>query len=472
MCNLLPWHAIGLSSMEWRVTALRLTPGLSSCFALNRPMSNYLLPAARLILGLCLIAGFAGCAPLPLHSRTGTPNNAFIAYWPPPKGSERLRLAVKDFIDVKGVVTSAGSEYLLKNAPPAARDAKCLALARARNVDLVGKTNASEFALSLSGVNRYFGTPRNPLTRKSPLVPGGSSSGSAVAVAAGLADVAFGTDAAGSVRVPAACCGVVGLKTTLGLVPVDGVFTVDPRHLDTVGPLAKDIAHTVEGMDLLEAGFASKYQAAVAEKPSARSIRIGRLYLDGTDPRIDQAIDESLRQAGFKVVRLDDAFKARWVQANSDGTTMAEAGAWISAHGYLDKPGVSGQSKAVLALGEITYNTTYPAALRRQAGWKRALRKVFQRVDFVALPTLQALPPKVPRFVSSPLFEAQFLSTQNTEAVNFAGTPALAVPIPVDDQKIPLTSVQLVGPRLSEAALLNAGRLIEATRMHPNRGPR
>ena len=121
-----------------------------------------------------------------------------------------------------------------------------------------------------------------------------------------MADVAFGTDTAGSIRVPAAWCGVVGLKTTHGLVPIEGVFPIEPEHLDTVGPMGKDIAHTVQGMDLLQNGFAALYAAAVAAKPSAQEIRIGRLTLTGTDPKIDQAVDEALAKTGFQVVPLDD----------------------------------------------------------------------------------------------------------------------------------------------------------------------
>jgi amidase len=155
----------------------------------------------------------------------------------------------------------------------------------------VGKTSLSEFAVAPSGINDFFGTPGSPLSKKSKLIPGGSASGSAIVVANGLADVAFGTDTAGSIRVPAACCGIVGLKTTFGLVSLKGVFPVEPVHLDTVGPMAKDVDHVVQGMDLLENGFAAHYRAAVAAKPSAKKIRIGRLYLSGTDPKIDKAVD-------------------------------------------------------------------------------------------------------------------------------------------------------------------------------------
>ena len=193
-----------------------------------------------------------------LSSTTGAPD----------PNRNQLRLAVKDNIDMKGVVTTAGSEIFAKTHKPADKDAPCLAIARRRNVQIVGKTNMTEFAVSPSGMNEYFGTPVNPLKRN--LIPGGSSSGNAVALASGMADVAFGTDTAGSIRVPAACCGIVGLKTTYGLVPIEGVYPVEPKHLDTVGPMGKDIAHTVQGMELLQEGFAAKYAAAKAAKPTAR----------------------------------------------------------------------------------------------------------------------------------------------------------------------------------------------------------
>src|ERR1041385_3686632 len=170
---------------------------------------------------------------------------------------------------MKGVVTTAGSNFFLLTHQPAKADAACLAIARRRNVVIVGKTNMTEFAVAPSGMNEYFGTPRNPL--RSFLIPGGSSSGSAVAVANGEADVAFGTDTAGSIRVPAACCGIVGLKTTHGLVSIEGVHPIEAAHLDTVGPIARDIEGTVRGMDLLQGGFSGRYKQAVAAKPSAHS---------------------------------------------------------------------------------------------------------------------------------------------------------------------------------------------------------
>lgn len=423
---------------------------------------KYFDPAilTRLPIALALLALCSGCSFTPLINKKLPGNRAFIDHWPAGTNSKQLRLAVKDNIDMKGVVTTAGSQIFQQTHKPAKADAPCLAIARQRNVQIVGKTNLTEFAVSPSGINEYFGTPENPLRRS--LIPGGSSSGNAVAIASGMADVAFGTDTAGSIRVPAACCGIVGLKTTHGLVSIEGVYPIEPKHLDTVGPMGKDIASTVQGMDLLQSGFAARYAAAKAAKPSGRSIRVGRLKLKGTDPNVDVAIDEAISKAGFQIVPLDDSFRDKWDNAKKDGNTIASAGAWISDQRLQFALGVTTRTKAVIGLGEITYNTTYRAAVARQAAWQRALDKVFEKVDVIALPTLQKTPPELPLLnLRIGILEALVLDMQNTVAVNFAGNPALAMPVPISHKRVPVTSLQLVGPRLSEAELLNVGRQVE-----------
>ena len=454
---------------------------------------RHLIIAGSALSHLSLMVVLNGCAILGNRGASATRDHTFIAYWPAPETGGRLRLAVKDNIDMKGVVTTAGSEYVSQNSAPAARDAACLVIARQRNVQIVGKTNLSEFAVSPSGINDYFGTPKSPFSRWwFRYIPGGSSSGSAAAITGGLADVALGTDTTGSIRTPAACSGIVGLKTTFGLVPLKGVFPIDAEHLDTVGPMGKDIAHVVEGMNLLQNGFAEKYRAAVAAKPSAPQIKIGRLFLGdtrpgrrliggkgvgklfldvanpaglllgGTDPRIDKAVDETLASRQFEVVPLDEDFKAKWLQAQKDANVVAAAGAWISDHKYQSETGVSARTKSVILLGGVLHKAAYRRALQRQAEWQRTLSRVFKKVDFIALPTLQTLPLTIPLVGNSALLEARVLALQNTSPVNFAGNPALALPIPVHNAGVPVTSLQLIGPRLSEAELLNAGRLVEA----------
>src|SRR6266576_2536510 len=403
----------------------------------SRHAGSTWLPLTLASLVLC-----SGCSFLPRPNKLSG-NRAFIAYWPPDPNSKGLRLAVKDNIDVKGVVTTAGSEIFSVTHKPAKKDAACLAIARRRKVQIVGKTNMTEFAISPSGMNEYFGTPVNQLKRN--LIPGGSSSGNAVALASGMADMAFGTDTAGSNRVPAACCGIVGLKTTYGLIPIEGVHPVEPEHLDTVGPMGKDIDHTVQGMELLQDGFAAKYAAAKAAKPTARSIRVGRLKLKGTNPKIDQAIDDALAKTGFQVVTLDDSVSDKFEQAEKDGNTVASSGAWISDERFQFALGVTARTQSVIRFGQVTYTTGYRSALARRGAWQRTLSKVFETVDLIALPTLQKRPPGIPLLnLRIGILEAEMLQLQNTVAVNFAGNPALAVPVPLRGARVPVTSLQLI----------------------------
>jgi amidase len=432
---------------------------MSGLFSLLFRVATFKSEVVRTILLAICVLGLGGCAIPNARPKSATRDKAFIEYWPPANDSKKLRLAVKDLIDMKGVVTTGGSEFLAKHRPPAERDASCLAIARKTGVQLVGKTNLSELAVAVSGLNAYYGTPRNPMDGGR--IPGGSSSGSAVAVANNEADVAFGTDTAGSVRVPAAACGVVGLKTTFGLISLDGVYPIAPKYLDTVGPMARDIAGAVRGMDLLQGGFSGRYKQAAAAKSSGQSIRIGRLYVEGTNPRIDRAVDDALAATGFKVVNLSPEFTKKWDQAQKDAATVAAVGAWKYDQKLQGESQVTIRTKAVIATGGAQYPKAYREALRRRTAWKAELDRVFVAVDFIALPTLKNIPLHMPLFGGTIAFEARALALQNTQAVNFAGVPALAVPIPVSHASVPLTSLQLIGRPLAEAQLLNAGRLVE-----------
>jgi Asp-tRNA(Asn)/Glu-tRNA(Gln) amidotransferase A subunit family amidase len=405
-----------------------------------------------------LVLCFYGCA-LPLRPNASvTRDRAFISYWPVSGDSGKIRLAVKDVIDMKGKVTTAGSQYLAKNSPPARQDAALLRRARRPDVAIVGKTNLTEFALGATGANEFYGTPINPFDRHR--IPGGSSSGSAVAVANEEADVAFGSDSAGSVRIPAACCGILGLKTTFGLIPLKGVFPLSPKYLDTIGPMATDVRNLGKGMELLDAGFSTRYETAKSGQPSAKQITIGRLYVPGTDSKIEQAIDDVLRSCRFRVVRLGDDFRDQWGQAQSNGITIAITDGWLSDRRYLGKPGVAATTQATILLGEFQNDTAYKSALKARRSWRRELRRVFDKVDYIALPTLKSLPPHKLLFERSAIFEARVLGLQNTVAVNFAGNPAIAIPIPYPDRHFPVTSLQLIGPNFSEGGLVNAARLI------------
>lgn len=165
--------------------------------------------------------------------------DAMVALGLPPGPLAGMVVGVKDIIDVAGLPTGGGS-LTRADAAPAAWDAPVVQRLRAAGALVTGKTHTVEFAFGGWGTNVSLGTPRNPWDRAIARVPGGSSSGSGVAVAAGLVPAALGSDTGGSVRLPAAFCGVVGLKTTAGLLPTDGVLPLSPRF-DTVGPLARSV---------------------------------------------------------------------------------------------------------------------------------------------------------------------------------------------------------------------------------------
>jgi amidase len=354
-----------------------------------------------------------------------------------------LRVAVKDLIDVAGLPTTAGSRAIAERARPAAADAACLAglrdaIARGQAC-LAGKTNLHELAYGISGINAVFGTPVNPLD---PLrVPGGSSSGSAVAVASGEADVAYGSDTGGSIRIPAACCGVAGLKTTWGRIPLTGVWPLAPS-LDTVGPMARDVAGLIAGMKLLEPGFS-------AGAPAPRVV--GRVVI-GADPIIDHAVDSALAATGWDVIQIGlDGLD----QATVAAMTVLDAEAWASDGEYtVAAPDQIGRD--VLArLREAS--TITPAALgvaRADAvRWRATLSSLWERVDLLALPTLLGFPPTLDK--SREMVRIRGL----TSPVNLAGVPALALPVPTGG---PLpASIQLIGPAGGEEILLAAGAILE-----------
>ena len=361
-----------------------------------------------------------------------------------PTSGPGLRVAVKDLIDVAGLPTTAGSRAIAEQARPAAADAACLAGLRAAmargQACLAGKTNLHELAYGISGINAAFGTPVNPLD---PLrVPGGSSSGSAVAVASGEADISYGSDTGGSIRIPAACCGIAGLKTTWGRIPLTGVWPLAPS-LDTVGPMARDVAGLIAGMELLEPGFS-------AALPGARVV--GRVVI-GADPTIDNAVDAALAATGWEVVVVDlDGLD----QATTAAMTVLDAEAWACDGGYAEAaPDKIGPDVLARLRGASTIT---PAALSVARGhaerWRATLSSLWERVDLLALPTLLGFPPTLDK--SREMLRIRGL----TSPVNLAGLPALALPVP-SGGPLP-ASIQLIGPAGGEESLLAAGAVLEA----------
>ncbi len=360
-------------------------------------------------------------------------------------GADVPRLAVKDVIDVAGVPTTAGSAVVAETVRPALADAACLEGARQAGARVVGKTNLVELALGTTGLNPWFGTPVNPLDAR--LIPGGSSSGSAVAVATGEAEVAFGTDTGGSIRIPSACCGTAGLKTTWGRIPVTGVWPL-ASSLDTIGPMAAGVAGLVLGMGWLEPGFAP------ASSPPRR---LGRLRLS-TDPAIEGAVDAALATSELEVVEVG---LAEWDRAwELAGRILVAEAAVSNTHlaGQLERldPAVA----ARLDEGRRLTAAQLEEARAFQAWWRSAFLALLARVDLVALPTMTGFPPLLGDAYLAPLSVA-------TRPVNLAGLPALALPVPCAGP-VP-ASLQLVGPPGGEEDLVAAGALVEACAGRPSR---
>jgi amidase len=357
------------------------------------------------------------------------------------------RVAVKDLIDMAGLPTTAGSRPLADAARPAERDAACLAGLRAAmdagRARFAGKTNLHELAYGISGINGAFGTPVNPLDPVR--VPGGSSSGSGTAVASGEADIAYGTDTGGSIRIPAACCGITGLKTTWGRVPTDGIRPL-AHGLDTVGPMARDVAGVAEGMALLEPGFTV---AGTAPRT------IGVLTIDA-DPVITEAIDAALRTAEFEVVPvripgLDEVIAA--------SVTVLDAQAWRANADLVAAAGDRLGHDVRMRLGQASAITPAEIVTAEAviAAWRETLDALWQQVDFLAAPTLLGYPPLLDQ--AGLMFRLRAL----TSPVNAAGVPSLALPVPARGRAegpIP-PSVQLIGPRNGEEQLLAAGARLE-----------
>ena len=351
------------------------------------------------------------------------------------------RLAVKDCIDIAGLPTTAGCPVVAEMAEPAGADAAVVTSAREGGARIVGKTGLTELCWSASGVNHWSGTPVNP--RDPRRLPGGSSSGSAVAVATGEADVAFGTDTGGSVRIPAACCGVAGLKTAYGRVPVKGVYPLAPT-LDTVGPLGPDLAAVELGMRLLEPSF----QAPDWPGP----LTAGRVELPDrlgeAEPVVAAAVDRALAAAGVTVTRVPG-----W-DADAAGSAI---GVLIDAEGFRGNaylmPYLRQLSPHVRRNLERGARLT-PADRAVAERARTAVRAGFDRLlaDFpvLVLPTLLGQPPL--------LGARGYPLTALTGPASLAGLPALSLPVPAPGGLI--ASIQVIGP--TEERVLAFGRVIEA----------
>lgn len=357
-----------------------------------------------------------------------------------------LRIAVKDCIDVAGQVTACGSRALA-GAAPATSDAIAVARLRDAGHTIAARTNMHELAYGVTGVNVWTGTPINPHYQQ--LVPGGSSSGSAAAVAAGLVDFALGTDTGGSIRVPAACCGVVGFKPSFGRVSRAGVLPVI-SSLDCVGPLARDVVDIERAMALIVSDWDG--DVAAPERP-----KLGWFSPIAVNPQISTA-----RQAAARVFTLEDIDITDFDAANDAGLHIIGRETHNACAGLLDSGLIGCDVRDRLqAAGQVTDHQIERAEAVREA-FSIQLEKLFERFAALALPTMIA-PIATLDDVAGEFSARDF--TFACRPFNLSGHPAIALPVgEVDGRPV---SLQLVGRRGGDEALCALARQIPLFEKEP-----
>lgn len=339
-------------------------------------------------------------------------------------------LAVKDLLDTAGLATTYGSSFFREHVPT--RSADAVSRLEAAGWVTVGKTNLHEFAYGITSQNPHYGWVPNPFAPDR--TPGGSSGGSAAALAIGAAEGALGTDTGGSIRIPAACCGVVGFKPTYGLVPSSGCFPLAPTF-DHVGPMARSVT-TCE--DML-AALVDGYQPAHLE--SLRELKVGVLWADAAEPAVRAAVELVVDRAGaHRRVELSDATPI--VPAFMREIADVHRERFMAApEGYGDN--VRSKLTRCLAISDAEDER----ARRWRADYREQFAALFEHVDLLLTPTLPCAAP--PADVDELAVRAQL--TRFTFPFNATGAPALAMPCAT-------TSLQLVGPPGADALVLAAGR--------------
>lgn len=347
-------------------------------------------------------------------------------------GGQGLRVAVKDCIDVAGVPTRSGSRALATGGP-AAWHARVVQRVLEAGCRVVGKTTMHELAFGVSGINDWAGTPLNP--RWPHLIPGGSSSGSAAAVAAGLADFSIGTDTGGSIRIPACCCGVFGLKPTFGRISRRGAWPAS-SSIDCVGPIAASASMLIRAMEIMDPTFSSH---------TVGSPRIGLVKVAAV-PQVHQVIARALSQAGLatkeiRVSGLDAAFKA--------GVAIMNAETW-TAFGHLLETGLIGADVAQrLARAEKTTREEVEAAETVRIAFTAQVDAGLDTCDVLVLPTMQDLPPPLARAGTD---RSAVGMTTFVRPFNLSGHPAATVP--VHDHSEEPVGLQIVGRKGEDERVL------------------
>ncbi len=373
-----------------------------------------------------------------------------------------IPVGLKDLFDVAGEPTPAGSRALA-DAPPATANAPVVRRMLAAGFVPVGRTNMTEFAFSGLGINPHYGTPLAPWDRAAARIPGGSSSGTAVAVADGMVAAGLGTDTGGSCRIPAAFCGVVGYKPTARRVPIEGVLPLAPS-LDSVGPLAPSVACCAV-IDAILAGEAPAVPV-LATLAGMRFAVPENFGLDGMDTHVSAAFERALgelSQAGARVVHVRfPTFDALPPVNAKGGLAASEAYAWhrglLAEKGALYDPRVRSRIERGSAQSAADYVDLVAARRRLIAEFDTATREF----DALLLPTTPIVPPRLAELDDEREYNRlNLLILRNTAAGNFLDRCAISVPCQRAGE--PPVGLMLMGETLGDARLLSVAAAVEAT---------
>lgn len=376
-----------------------------------------------------------------------------------------LPVSVKDLFDIAGEATLAGSTAL-QGAAPAAADCPVVARLRRAGGLIAGRTNMSEFAFSGIGINPHHGTPANPADSRTARIPGGSSSGAAVSVATGAAFVGLGSDTGGSIRIPAALCGLVGFKSTARLVPTTGALPLSTT-LDTVCAVTRSVRDAVTVHEVL----ADRHVALAGKPLSASRFAVARkLMLDGLDSSVASAFENSLRvlrAAGAEIVEieLDELIELSAINATG-GLSAAESYAWhrqlIASKQALYDPRVALR----ILKGAGMSAADYIDLLAARQNWITRMNARLIGFDAVLSPTVPMVAPPVAELIADDVnfFKVNGLMLRNPAVVNMLDGCALSLPCfapPSAPNHLPV-GLMLWHAALHDDAVLDASLQVEA----------
>jgi aspartyl-tRNA(Asn)/glutamyl-tRNA(Gln) amidotransferase subunit A len=374
-----------------------------------------------------------------------------------------IPLAIKDLFDIAGEVTRAGSR-ILESEPPALRDAPVIARLRAAGFIFIGRTNMTEFAYSGLGLNPHYGTPLSPFDRATRRIPGGSTSGGAVAVADGMAAASLGTDTGGSCRIPAAFCGIVGFKPTAHRVPRDGVTPL-AYSLDSIGPLANSVSCCAT-LDAILRGVTPRPLQPVSLL-GVRLLLPTSLVLNEMDEYVAKCFERScdeLARAGATILHrpLEELLRIPELNARG-GIAAAEAYAWHRPllERYRDRYDRQVATRILrgAALNDADVRDLHDA--RTEVG--AAVDRATADVDALIMPTTPIIPPPLSAFEQdADYLRLNSLVLRNPSLANFLDRCSIS--LPVQRRGEPPVGLMLIGRRGEDPRLLAVAKAIAEAR--------